>query len=509
MNCQVCTEKINKRTHSLVQCKCEYTCCKSCAKTYLLSCSKNPHCMNCKVDWNRDFLVINFDKNFINNTMKKHRENVLYEREIALLPMTQPHVEHRKKIKKKGASIAFLRQLILRMIQTGQNTTEEDQMQMLAYHTELVGLQDEYHDLITKGVDENVAKEFIRQCPNNTCKGFLSKNLYCELCHIHACANCHEIKNTTHICNPDTIETIKSMKNNTKPCPKCATLIFKIQGCDQMYCVQCHTAFSWNTLRIETGTIHNPHYFEWIRQRNNGNVPRNPLDIPCGREIDAMFAAGLDNLLKNYVSATVINRLNDMCLRITHIREVDKPRYYVNPQNTNLELRIKYMMNFIDQPKFKSELQRREKKKEKKTEIYNIIDMFVNCTTDILYNFDDQVRNEYKEFYDTAMTLVKNKEFSSEIKKKIQKTQELKKAWKILEKIVKKNEKKNDVELIVALDTQIIDLRKKMIAKFNQCYITLISEIECLIKYANEQLEKIATIYNCKKLAFTNELLLS
>jgi len=69
--------------------------------------------------------------------------------------------------------------------------------------------------------------------------------------------------------------------------------------------------------------------------------------------------------------------------------------------------------------------------------------------------------------------------------------------------------KKNDVELIVALDTQIIDLRKKMIAKFNQCYITLISEIECLIKYANEQLEKIATIYNCKKLAFTNELLLS
>ena len=64
INCQVCTEKINKSTRSFVQCKCEYTCCKSCAKMYLLSCSKNPHCMNCKVEWNREFMVINFDKNF-------------------------------------------------------------------------------------------------------------------------------------------------------------------------------------------------------------------------------------------------------------------------------------------------------------------------------------------------------------------------------------------------------------------------------------------------------------
>ena len=672
INCQVCTEKINKSTRSLVQCKCEYTCCKSCAKMYLLSCSKNPHCMNCKVEWNREFMVINFDKNFINKPMKNHRENVLYEREIALLPMTQPFVEHRKKVNEKEKRVVFLRQelvLIYEIIKTAQdtqNTTEEYYKnyvnQMFAYEKEMYDLQIEIFQLKDNGIDEKIVKEFIRQCPNNTCKGFLSKNLHCELCQIQACADCHEIKSTDHVCNPDTIETIKSMKNNTKPCPKCATLIFKIEGCfkadtpilmwdqtikmsqdikigdiligddgnprkvlnlmngednmyeiiqnngmkyivnsehtmvfkytgdtstllteenisidssnvveikvkdylaiknntilknlfgykktldnlinttsikinhvgkdnyygwsvdgnkrflledftvvrncDQMYCIQCHTAFSWKTLQIETGTIHNPHYFEWMRQQNNGQVPRNPLDIPCGREINARFASSLYNILdKLDVTHLYTTPIYDICLRITHIREVDKLKYYINPQNTNLDLRIEYMMNNMDQQKFKMELQRREKKNEKKTEIYNIIDMFVNCITDIFYNFDNQLRNDYKKYLDMIKKLIEDGDFSLDFKKKIQKAEYFQKVWRILEK----NIKKENTELIIVLQTQLINIKNKFIVKLDEYCIELLSEIEYLKKYVNEQLEKLATIYNCKKLSFNNHFCL-
>lgn len=672
MNCNVCTEKINKSTRSLVQCKCEYKCCKSCAKMYLLSCSKNPHCMNCKIEWDREFMVINFDKNFINKPMKIHRENVLYEREIALLPMTQPYVEHRKKVNEMQARIDFLRSEIYIMyekIQNGSIGLEYSELecknyvdQIFAYEQELNNLQNEIYELKDKGVDEKIVKEFIRQCPNNNCKGFLSKNLYCELCHIHACSDCHEIKNNNHICNPDTVETIKSMKNNTKPCPKCATLIFKIEGCfakntpillwdgttkmsqnicvgdilvgddgnprkvlnlmngeddmyeiiqnngmkyivnsehtmvfkytgdtstllteenifidssnvieikvkdylaiknntilekllgykktldnfinttsikinhvgkdnyygwsvdgnkrflledftvvrncDQMYCIQCHTAFSWKTLKIETGTIHNPHYFEWIRQRNNGHVPRNPLDIPCGREINAHFASDLYNLIDKLNITNYNDQIYSICLRIAHIRIVDKNKYYVNPQNTNLDLRIEYMLNNIDQPKFKNELQRREKKNGKKTEIYNIVDMFVNCTTDLLYNLKERVRNDLTVFNNMIKILLENAEFSKETMQKIQNADGIKQFWRILEKNLK-NEK---TKIIIELQNQILYLKKNLDKKIINYCIQLLSEIDYLKKYTNEQLEKLSKIYNCKTLSFDNDLYLN
>jgi hypothetical protein len=72
-------------------------------------------------------------------------------------------------------------------------------------------------------------------------------------------------------------------------------MIYKIEGCAQMFCTECHTAFNWNTLRIENGIIHNPHYFEWMRRQNEngGQVERNPNEILCGRELDHHFARAI------------------------------------------------------------------------------------------------------------------------------------------------------------------------------------------------------------------------
>lgn len=38
-------------------------------------------------------------------------------------------------------------------------------------------------------------------------------------------------------------------------------------GCNQMWCVACDTAWDWNTQRVINGTIHNPHYHEYLERR--------------------------------------------------------------------------------------------------------------------------------------------------------------------------------------------------------------------------------------------------
>jgi hypothetical protein len=140
--------------------------------------------------------------------------------------------------------------------------------------------------------------KFIRACPLETCRGFLNQQWKCTVCNVHTCSKCNvpkvpkaketngmeetnDAKDTNdmeetkdeHVCNPDDVATAELLANDTKPCPQCGTGIFKIDGCDQMWCTECKTAFSWRTGNVETGHVHNPHYFEY--QRRIGRNARN------------------------------------------------------------------------------------------------------------------------------------------------------------------------------------------------------------------------------------------
>ena len=368
MSCQVCTDKFNK-IRKQVKCSCDYECCTSCAKTYILSKSQNAHCMNCNVAWNKEFLVNNLGHTFIVKEYQPFRANVLYERELSLLPEAHAFIDNEK------------RQMVIR-----------EEIRTLTARINMLKREFEALNNGTTDTAPVARKEFIRQCPNTDCNGFLSKDLHCSLCGVDACGTCREIKiaDTEHVCNEDVVKTIQLLQKDTKECPSCASLIFKISGCSQMFCTSCHKVFDWNTLKIETGVVHNPHYFEWVRQ--NGVDPRT-LNAGCNRYItNYSVNTFLHRLRFINVGNNEIAKYMNIFQRTIHIREVDMRTYQRDIRN-NIELRVKFLKKEIDIDHFKTQLRVREKRQEKNTEMYNILDMHTTCVSDLANTFINTDKN--------------------------------------------------------------------------------------------------------------------
>ena len=98
MDCIICCESTTKTKHSPVHCPyCDFVACKQCCQHYILD-QNTAKCMNndCDKEWTRKFLVQNFNKSFVAGSWKKNRENVLFDREKALLPATQEIASERK-----------------------------------------------------------------------------------------------------------------------------------------------------------------------------------------------------------------------------------------------------------------------------------------------------------------------------------------------------------------------------------------------------------------------------
>ena len=126
------------------------------------------------------------------------------------------------------------------------------------------------------GLDDEVSVQpvkFIKACPAEGCRGFLSEGFKCALCSLEICKDCHAPLKPGHVCDLQIVASVKALTAESKPCPNCSAAISKVDGCDQMWCTQCHTTFSWRTGQKEEGTTHNPHYYEWMR-RSGIPIPR-------------------------------------------------------------------------------------------------------------------------------------------------------------------------------------------------------------------------------------------
>ena len=260
ISCQVCCSNYNKTTRHVVKCyfaNCGYESCKECVRTYLTSITTDPHCMKCRNKWNIEFTKAALNASFMEKDYRVHRRKILTDMEIAKIPEYYEGALRYGKISESDKQMAA----IISQISELRNRISE------LYHE---------HERIRveMGNVSQVSRKFIMPCQTGGCRGMLSSQYKCDLCSKHTCPKCFvAVEGGEHVCKQEDVDTVEELRKNTRPCPNCGMRISKIDGCDQMWCTECKTAFSWSKGTVEKGVVHNPHYYQWMREHGQVVAP--------------------------------------------------------------------------------------------------------------------------------------------------------------------------------------------------------------------------------------------
>ncbi len=340
MTCNVCIED----SKSCIVCTmCKFTACKSCTRRYLIESINDAMCMSCKVPYGYEFIETHIGKTWHRTLYKTSRKNVLLDRERVLTPQAMTYIEQCTRV--------YELQNEQRSIMLNPDSYEPDRLQqvrilLVRARRALYGWARPNND-----DDDNTTQPpppvqtLYSKCPVETCLGVLNTDRVCVTCHTRTCHSCFEIvvDDNNHACDPNTVETIKMLRADTKPCPQCATPIHKIEGCYQMWCTKCHTTFHYRTLEILHETIHNPHYVQWMQQNPGVGNDDDPMDNFHNEQQLFIRLRELDFLIPDtqHMCAEVIRS----CLHVDYVTIPDIRNKFRRYDDTNI--RRMRLANFL------------------------------------------------------------------------------------------------------------------------------------------------------------------
>jgi len=372
--------------------------------------------MKCSKAWSRELINIGLARCYVYGAYKKHRENLMLETEKARLVEDIDAAAQVKSIEvKKQKNRQLKAELLALKLQIRDNENELWRCQRLM-----------------RGIDVSKPqkkREFIQKCPGHNCNGMLSTQWKCKICELVVCAQCHEIKEEPaagggggeHICKQENIDSIQFMKKDSKKCPKCGVPIHKLSGCDQMWCVSCHIAFSWKSGTIVThGIVHNPHFMQYQKElAAQGITPamaRTAGDVPCGglptwwnfrTKVIVQFQHANAQRTYRYqqyrIRESSRNRdgddlwaqLHDIYRNAAHLQYtiVDALRGQVNGLKNNKDLRIKFILSQINEDYLSSTISRRALQTEKATAVLHIYELINTIITEnIIHMYNNPTR---------------------------------------------------------------------------------------------------------------------
>ena len=385
MDCNICANPFNKGTRSSIQCgACDFSACKECTRTYLFNSTSLPHCMNCKVRFSFHFMVRHLNRSWVTTTYKECLSTIFTGKQIGLMPETQPFVEveiQRRKIVHETTKYKNELKELYRRARKLEHAVRANGYKLRGEDVP-DALRNEF--VSDSSITLDAHKKFIMSCPLD-CRGFLSTQYKCGTCQKNICPDCLTLKEDEHVCNEQDRLSAETIKKETKPCPTCGTRIYKIDGCDQMYCtavhdgVHCNTAFSWKTRQIEKN-IHNPHYYELMRQK--GVQFRNIGDVQCGGMPSIRGLIRVLEHFKHYIVEIEVEGLRSYIVRL-HRRISELVQYVTTTYRARVrdhddrlqQLRVRYMLKEITHAEFSEAIYKAEYIHQKTLDIQQVLEL--------------------------------------------------------------------------------------------------------------------------------------
>ena len=415
IECQVCCSDVS----SYIVCgNCKWSACTPCIQTYLLS-TPTPRCMNCSSQFTEHFLRIYLQASWIDRKYKPYLKEQLFAQERNLLSQDvevakiyKEYIEGKRLAAKSDLTVeeamAYISACRFR------RKREADYNLISDYKAHIKRIVVDLNKLYTGYLDNNIwqpqsqnddekiiSKKYNRPCVQPNCKGFIDENHVdgwkCAICEVVICKDCRVVKNTsTHSCDPQIIQSIKLIQEETKPCPTCAEPIFKPFGCDHMFCTVCKANFSWKTGQlIPASQQTNPLYREYMQQLSSNvsitvNNECNALTYEQFMRLDLYHVHDNVQLCSDLQNKKISNIVN---LRPIIISLRDRENDVSNRFD-----RIKYIANEHTEGSFKTRIYANYKRSEYLRELANIKSVAQQCLMEYYVLLSDWVRGLVRKY---------------------------------------------------------------------------------------------------------------
>jgi len=433
-DCQICISPFNKSTNQNISClKCHEGCCLKCIKTFLCSSKSDPTCMFCNEILSKyDLIKMKLPKSYLDKEYKLIRQDILFNNDkshfqeaFVYVPEYVIHYNnHTEYLNKVNESHRYLynmdegtrdnlflkmdsfNRLTKSLIGGGKDVdvilkkllTLSKNKEMIEYkkHTELLYANKKKLDVCNntiKRLSDRIKSErsgvkrrkqiLTLFCQENSCNGMLNEKSNCITCKKSYCSKCNTTLTENHKCSENDIKSFDSIKKQTKSCPECFIPIYKIQGCDQMFCTSCHTPFSWNTGNVlsDTGFFHNPHYMEHLD--NGGDNIFDGGRFRREQQVPILWQDLSLQLINLNISRR--NEIRELYRRLIELFDIKLNRFTEDP-NKKVE-RVKFLSNEISPMQYKQFLSKEDNKKEFLYNIDKIYEVFYNKVFDLLKGF--------------------------------------------------------------------------------------------------------------------------